>query len=65
MGEKTDLRITPVTVQAQSASKLRDAIVDGLLKPGEKLLEAELCRQWMLAGHRCARLCGNSKPNAW
>ena len=45
MGEITDLRITPVTIQAQTASKLRDAIVDGLFKPGEKLLEAELCRQ--------------------
>jgi DNA-binding GntR family transcriptional regulator len=40
-----DLRITPVTIQAQTASKLRDAILDGVFKPGEKLLEAELCRQ--------------------
>ena len=45
MGGKTDLRITPVTIQGQTASKLRDAILDGLFKPGEKLLEAELCRQ--------------------
>lgn len=40
-----DLKVTPVTIQAQTASKLRDAILDGLFKPGEKLLEAELCRQ--------------------
>ena len=45
MAAKTDLRITPVTIQAQTAGKLRDAILDGLFKPGEKLLEAELCRQ--------------------
>ena len=45
MGGKADLRITPVTIQGQTASKLRDAILDGLFKPGEKLLEAELCRQ--------------------
>jgi DNA-binding GntR family transcriptional regulator len=40
-----DLKITPVTIQAQTASKLRDAIVDGLFAPGEKLSEADLCRQ--------------------
>ena len=45
MAGKTDLRVTPVTIQAQTAGKLRDAILDGLFKPGEKLLEAELCRQ--------------------
>ena len=45
MAGKTDLRITPVTIQAQTAGKLRDAILDGVFKPGEKLLEAELCRQ--------------------
>jgi GntR family transcriptional regulator, trigonelline degradation regulator len=45
MTGKTDLRITPVTIQAQTAGKLRDAILDGVFKPGEKLLEAELCRQ--------------------
>jgi DNA-binding GntR family transcriptional regulator len=45
MAANTDLRITPVTIQAQTAGKLRDAILDGVFKPGEKLLEAELCRQ--------------------
>ena len=40
-----DLKITPVTIQAQTANKLRDAIVDGLFAPGEKLSEADLCRQ--------------------
>ena len=42
---KADLKVTPVTIQGQTASKLRDAIVDGLFEPGEKLLEADLCRQ--------------------
>ena len=40
-----DLKITPMTIQAQTANKLRDAIVDGLFAPGEKLSEADLCRQ--------------------
>lgn len=42
---KNDLRITPVTIQAQTAGKLRDAILDGVFKPGERLLEADLCRK--------------------
>ena len=45
MAGKNDLRITPVTIQAQTAGKLRHAILDGVFKPGEKLLEAELCRR--------------------
>ncbi len=45
MAGKNDLRITPVTIQGQTAGKLRHAILDGVFKPGEKLLEAELCRR--------------------
>jgi GntR family transcriptional regulator, trigonelline degradation regulator len=45
MARKADLRITPVTIQAQTAAKLRDAILDGIFTPGEKLLESDLCRQ--------------------
>jgi len=39
----SDLRIQAVTVQAQTAAKLREAIFSGLFKPGERLVESELC----------------------
>jgi DNA-binding GntR family transcriptional regulator len=38
-----DLRVTPVTVQRQTVIKLRDAILSGHFKPGQRLLEASLC----------------------
>jgi DNA-binding GntR family transcriptional regulator len=39
-----DLRVTPQTVQRQVADKLRNAILTGHFKPGERLVEASLCR---------------------
>lgn len=40
-----DLRVPPaVTVQAQTAGKLRDAILSGHFRPGQRLVESELCR---------------------
>lgn len=38
-----NLRISPRTVQQQSVEKLRGAIVDGVFKPGDRLVEADLC----------------------
>jgi DNA-binding GntR family transcriptional regulator len=38
-----DLRVLPVTVQAQTVAKLRDAILTGVFRPGERLVEADLC----------------------
>lgn len=38
-----DLRVLPVTIQAQTVAKLRDAILTGLFRPGERLVEADLC----------------------
>ncbi|MGH8617820.1 MAG: GntR family transcriptional regulator [Burkholderiales bacterium] len=38
-----DLKVAPVTVQEQTANKLRDAILSGYFKPGERLIEAGLC----------------------
>jgi len=38
-----DLRITPRLVQSQIVSKLRDAILSGHFKPGERLVESSLC----------------------
>ena len=40
------LRVMPVTVTGQTVSKLRDAILSGVFKPGERLLEQNLC-DWM------------------
>lgn len=37
------LKISPVTVTSQTVSKLRDAILEGVFKPGERLLEQNLC----------------------
>ncbi len=39
-----DLRISPRTVHRQTADKLRDAILTGYFKPGERLVEASLCQ---------------------
>ncbi|RLA53159.1 MAG: GntR family transcriptional regulator [Gammaproteobacteria bacterium] len=38
-----NLRIAPNAVQQQIIEKLRHAIFSGVFKPGEKLVEAELC----------------------
>ena len=38
-----DLRIAPQTVHSQTTNRLRDAIVTGYFKPGERLVEATLC----------------------
>jgi DNA-binding GntR family transcriptional regulator len=40
------LKISPVTVTGQTVSKLRDAILEGVFKPGERLLEQNLC-EWI------------------
>jgi DNA-binding GntR family transcriptional regulator len=42
---RPDLKVVPVTVQAQTVAKLRDAILTGAFHPGEKLVEADLCEQ--------------------
>jgi DNA-binding GntR family transcriptional regulator len=39
-----DLKVAPQTVQLQTVTKLRDAILHGFFRPGEKLVEGELCR---------------------
>ena len=38
-----DLRVLPKTVQQITVEKLRGAILSGMFKPGERLLEAQLC----------------------
>jgi DNA-binding GntR family transcriptional regulator len=38
-----DLRVSPKTVQLQTVEKLRAAIVNGVFKPGERLVESRLC----------------------
>lgn len=53
-GEMTraDLQILPKTVQKQTVERLRTAILEGLFKPGERLVEAEM-----------ATLLGISRPS--
>jgi DNA-binding GntR family transcriptional regulator len=41
-----NLKVWPITVTSQTVSKLRDAILGGVFKPGERLLEQNLC-DWM------------------
>jgi DNA-binding GntR family transcriptional regulator len=38
-----NLRISPKTVQSQIVEKLRGAIIDGLFKPGDRMIEVDLC----------------------
>ena len=38
-----NLRISPKTVQQQIVEKLRGAIIEGVFKPGDRLIEADLC----------------------
>lgn len=40
---RVDLRIRPKTVQQLTVEKLRSAIVEGVFKPGERLIEVDLC----------------------
>jgi len=40
-----DLRIQTQSVQSQTVEKLREAIVEGIFSPGQKLVEATLCEQ--------------------
>ncbi|ARQ02468.1 GntR family transcriptional regulator [Pseudorhodoplanes sinuspersici] len=40
-----DLKVSPVSVQQQAASKLRAAILAGVFQPGERLVEADLCER--------------------
>ena len=43
--EIMDLKVSPVSVQQQAASKLRAAILAGVFQPGERLVEADLCER--------------------
>jgi DNA-binding GntR family transcriptional regulator len=38
------LKVTPKTVQSQTVKKLRDAILTGYFKPGQRLTESALCQ---------------------
>lgn len=38
-----DFKISPKTVQQQAVEKLREAILAGVFKPGDRLVEADLC----------------------
>jgi len=40
-----DLKVSPVSVQQQAASKLRAAILAGVFQPGDRLVEADLCER--------------------
>ena len=40
-----DLRVSPRTVMSEAAGKLRDAILSGYFKPGDRLTEGDLCQQ--------------------
>jgi DNA-binding GntR family transcriptional regulator len=39
-----DLRVSPRTVQQQTVEKIRSAILAGMFQPGERLVEADLCK---------------------
>src|SRR5688500_11749550 len=44
-----DLKVEPQTVQIQTANKLRDAILSGYFKPGQRLVEADLCEMMQVS----------------
>jgi DNA-binding GntR family transcriptional regulator len=44
-----DLKIEPQTVQIQTANRLRDAILSGYFKPGQRLVEADLCEMMQVS----------------
>jgi len=70
-----DLKISPQTVQVETARKLREAIMVGYFKPGERLVETSLCEQLgvsrtslretlrVLAGERLIVLTPNRGPS--
>jgi DNA-binding GntR family transcriptional regulator len=45
MEARLELRVSVVSVQQQAAEKLRAAILAGVFKPGDRLIEADLCRR--------------------
>lgn len=74
-GSPLDLRVSPpVTVLAQTVSKLRDAILSGHFSPGHRLVESDLCRAMgvsrssvreavkQLAGERLIEVVPNRGP---
>lgn len=44
-----DLKIERQTVQTQTANRLRDAILSGYFKPGQRLIEADLCEMMQVS----------------
>lgn len=40
-----DMKVTVSTVQSQVWEKLRSAILSGIFRPGDRLIEAELCKR--------------------
>ncbi len=44
-----DLRVEPQTVQVQTANKLRNAILCGHFKPGQRLVEGNLCEMMQVS----------------
>jgi len=44
-----DLKVAPQTVYAQAVGKLRDAILSGHFKPGQRLVELDLCEQMQVS----------------
>jgi DNA-binding GntR family transcriptional regulator len=42
---KPDLRVSPKTVQQEAVKKLRSAIISGFFKPGDRLVELDLCQE--------------------
>lgn len=43
--DQTDIRVSAITVQAQTVAKLREAILTGVFSPGERLVETSLCQR--------------------
>jgi DNA-binding GntR family transcriptional regulator len=43
--DASDLTVLPITVHTQTAKKLRDAILKGVFRPGERMVESDLCRR--------------------
>jgi len=44
-----DLKVAPQTVYAQAVGKLRDAILSGHFKPGQRLVELDLCERMQVS----------------
>ncbi len=58
-----DFKVLPQSVQGQAVSKLRDAIVTGIFRPGDRLVESDLCTRLASAALRSAKRCEVSKRN--